>query len=129
MNEIREFSNAYYMTTMTVAPYKHGPVVEQQFHDKLEKQYYSQTNAPVMFRLGLNGQPYFVADTEYSIPEDHMGVPREWFADNRMEEQYGEMDVFILKPTQSYLLNQCRLLSDGFKSEEIQRRLLGDLDE
>lgn len=119
MTEIEEFSSGYYSIEMVVCPYEGGPVIESQLHNHLSDEYYSQTDAPVMFRLGLDGHPYFEPSDELSIPVDHIGIPPSWFAENGMDETYGTQRVFVLKPDHSYLLQQPDVLDNRFNADDV----------
>lgn len=106
MTSIHDFSPAYYITTLTVAPYDNGPVIERGLHEFIDSELYARTDAPVMLRLGLDGEPYFEPDVEGAIPSDHLGIPSEWLSEDVQSTAYVERDVFICKPSQSYLLNE-----------------------
>jgi len=119
--EISDFSSGYYKARMLVVPYEAGPAIESETYDYINKQFYAQTDAPPLFRLGLDGNPYFQVNSEFSIPQDRMGIPSEWFGDNTMGDTYEKVDVFILKPGHAYLLNQADILAQRFNPEDLEQ--------
>jgi len=116
--EIEDFSSGYYRLRMLVVPYENGPAIESETYDYINREFYAQTDAPPLFRLGLDGNPYFSVDAEFSIPQDRIGIPHSWFGDNTMGDTYEEVDVFLMKAGHAYLLDQAELLNERFNSGE-----------
>lgn len=116
--QVEDFSSGYYKVDMYVVPYDDGPVMQHRIHEYIAKKLYDSVNAPLMFRLGLDGNPYFSVDTESAIPVDRMAIPHEWFADNRMSDTMKERPVYILKPEYTEMLNESALLGRRFNEEE-----------
>lgn len=118
--EFEDFSSGYYRVEMTVAPYDQGPTVQNDVYDYIERQHYTQTNANPLFRLGLDGNPYFTPKREAAIPSDHIGVPTSWFADNTMAPTYDECEVFVLKPSYAYMIEQAKHLGEYFDPRSVE---------
>ncbi|AGM11334.1 hypothetical protein M199_gp004 [Halogranum tailed virus 1] len=117
--KVEDFSSGYYRTELLVVPYEDGPVMESETFDYINREFYSQTDAPPMFRLGLDGNPYFEVGTEFSIPADRIGIPRDWFGDNKMGDTMQKTSVFILKPGHAYLLKEAELLGKRFNPDDV----------
>lgn len=118
--KIEDFSSGYYRTELLVVPYEDGPAIESEMYDYINREFYSQTDTPPMFRLGLDGNPYFEVGTEFSIPADRIGVPKDWFGDNRMGDTYEKTSVFILKPGYAFLLKEAELLGNRFNAKDLE---------
>lgn len=111
---VENFSAGYLKTDMKVVPYEDGPIMESGAYDYINRQFYYRTNVPPIFRLGLNGEPYFEMSAEYSIPADRIGIPSEWMSDNLIADEFRTMPVFILKPDYAYLLRESERLEREF---------------
>lgn len=111
--KVENFSGGYFKTELRVSEYRDGPAMEVEAYSFINRQFYSKSDGNPMFRLGLNGNPYFEASAEVSIPTDVIGVPREWLADNRITEG-SYQDVFILKPAHADILREATELSKRF---------------
>lgn len=120
MADVESFSSGYFRARLVVTTYDDGPVVDRAFYESLLEDHYKRTDAPPMFRLGLDGNPYFEVDAEYTIPADHIGIPEQWFADQRMDDDYGERDVFITKPGYSWLFQQAKWSSNRFDPRQLE---------
>lgn len=123
---IESFSSGYYAASMQVEPYQQGPAVSCEFFEFINREYYSETSSDPMFRLDMDGSPYFTTSCEYSIPKDVIGVPEEWFRDSYAERSYDEQMVFILKPSYAHLMDGA--INSGEYPEDIAADFDGDLD-
>lgn len=111
---ITDYSGGYLRTSLKVVKYADGPVMEEESHAYINHQVYDSARSEPMFRLGLNGNPYFTVDTEFSIPRDVIGVPESWFADNLNITDGMYAPVFILKPGHADVLTEAQRLSERF---------------
>lgn len=111
---VENFSSGYLRTDMKVVPYEDGPAMESEAYSYINRQFYARTDVPPIFRLGLDGEPYFQVSAEFSIPADRIGIPSEWMSDNLLEDEYRSMPVYILKPDFAYLLKESERLEREF---------------
>lgn len=123
---IEDFSSGYYAASMQVEPYQQGPTISCELFEFINREYYGGTDSEPMFRLDMDGSPYFTTSCEYSIPKDVIGIPEEWFRDSHAERSYDEQMVYILKPSYAYLLDDA--MQTGQYPEDIVVDLDGDLD-
>jgi len=114
---VENFSGGYLKTEMQLVEYSEGPAMESETFSFINRQFYSESAGSPMFRLGLGGNPYFEVSTEFSIPTDVIGIPKEWFADNRVVDDGSYHDVFILKPAHADILREARELSRKFPKD------------
>jgi len=112
--KVENFSGGYLRAKMKIVPYEDGPVMESETFEFINRQFYSRSDGFPIFRLGLNGNPYFEVDTEFSIPADKIGIPREWFGDNKISDDDEFKDVYILKPAHADILREATTLSKRF---------------
>jgi hypothetical protein len=112
--EVENFSAGYFKIELRISEYQDGPAMEAETHAFINRQFYSHSDGDPVFRLGLDGNPYFEVSAEVSIPADVIGIPREWFADNRIEEG-SYQNVFILKPGHADILREATELSKRFE--------------
>jgi len=111
--KVENFSGGYFKTELRVSEYRDGPAIEAEAYSFINRQFYANSDGKPMFRLGLDGHPYFEASAEISIPVDVIGIPREWIADSRIEEGTYQ-NVFILKPAHADILREATELSKRF---------------
>lgn len=76
---------------MSVQEYDAGPVIERQLYDFINRELYTETNAPVMMRLGLDEGRIFGVNAENAVPRDVLALPPELF------DKTGTQNVFVLK--------------------------------
>lgn len=88
---IEDFSSGYYRTSLNVQEYDDGPVIEQRLYDFINKRLYMGSDMPVTMRLGFDGGPHFVVDSEAAVPQDILALPPE------MITEIGKSSVFVLK--------------------------------
>lgn len=128
--KLENFSSGYYRASMQVEPYDGGPSISCDTFEQLNREYYGGTDSEPMFRLDIDGSPYFTTSCEYSIPHNVLGIPSDWFQDTSAERQYTEVPVYILKPQYAYLLDDA--MNTGSYPEDIvvdvDDDLLGDFD-
>jgi len=115
---ITDYSGGYLQTHLKIVKYEDGPVMEEESHAYIQRQVYQSARSEPMFRLGLNGNPYFTVDTEFSIPKNVIGVPESWFADNLNITDGMHSPVFILKPGHADVLTEAQRLSERFTDVE-----------
>lgn len=101
---LKEFSNGYYKTEMTVQPYSDGPVIDKYLYDFINREVYAQTDAPITMRVGLNKGPYFSVDGEGAMPTDVLAMPQPWIDDMDLGSE--TESIFLLKPEHSFIINQ-----------------------
>lgn len=115
---VENFSGGYLKTEMKIVPYEDGPSIESEAYEFINRQFYADSDGNPMFRLGLDGNPYFQVSSEIAIPEDVLGIPEGWFADNRIADDQSYRDVFILKPGHADILREAKTLSRRFTKED-----------
>lgn len=103
---IEDFSGGYYRATMTVQPLERGPCIERGLYDLINREIYTNTDAPVTMRLSLDGGPRFIPETENAMPTDVIGMPTEMLDELDIHPSTEDMSVFILKPKHAYLFHQ-----------------------
>jgi len=115
---VENFSGGYLKTEMKIVPYEDGPAIESESYEFINRQFYADSTGYPMFRLGLDGNPYFHVSSEISMPEDVLGIPRTWFADNGIADDANYHNVFILKPGHADVLREARLISKRFMDDD-----------
>ena len=103
---IEQFSSGYYKTSLTVQEYSDGPTVSNQLYTFIKRNIYQQTDAPPLFKMGLDSGAYFTVNGENSIPSDVIALPEEWIIDFDITENNKTIDIFICKPEFSHMLQQ-----------------------
>jgi hypothetical protein len=103
---IEEFSGGYYRANMTVQPLDRGPSIERGLYDLINRNIYSNTDAPVTMRLTLDKGPRFTPETENGMPTDVIGVPSDILDEMSIHPSTEDVSVFILKPKHAYLYQQ-----------------------
>ncbi len=116
---LREFSGGYYSLDVDIQPYEDGPVIDSAVYDYINREVYSQTNAPVTMKLSLNNGAYFNVGAENGVPPSVLGLPESW-AEN-FAEANGKLDtVFVLKPGHSYLMHQQNLTQQSIEDTALE---------
>lgn len=103
---IEDFSGGYYRAKMTVQPLESGPSIERGLYDLINREIYTNTDAPVTMRLTLDGGPRFTPETENAMPTDVIGMPTEMLDEVGVHPSAEDISVFILKPKHAYLFHQ-----------------------
>lgn len=111
---IRDFSNGYYKTEMSVQPYSSGPTIEQGLYDFINRKFYFKTDAPVTMRIGFNGGPMFSPSAESGIPTNVLGMPLSDIENSSIHPSDDNVAVFVLKPEFAYLFNNAEKLGEQF---------------
>lgn len=103
---LREFSGGYYSLDMHVQPYADGPVIDTAIYDFINREIYSNTDAPITMKLSLNNGAYFNVGAENGVPPSVLAIPESW-VENVSDLTDGKREtVFVLKPEHSSLMNQ-----------------------
>lgn len=116
---LREFSSGYYSLDMQVQPYEDGPVIDSAVYDYINREVYSQTNAPITMKLSLDNGAYFNVEAENGVPPSVLALPESWI--DNFTDATGKRDtVFVLKPGYSYLMHQRNLVSEQVKDSPLE---------
>lgn len=107
---LQEFSGGYYSLDMSIQPYSDGPVIDAELYDYIDRRVYSNTNAPVTFKLSLDNGIYFNVDAENGVPPSVLAIPEAWAANAAGADDGRRQTVFVLKPGYAHLTHQAELL-------------------
>lgn len=106
MTMLEEFSGGYYRAEMTVQPLDRGPTIERGLYDLINREIYTQTDAPVTMRIGLDAGPTFQPDAENGVPTDVLAAPTELLDQAGIHPSAENVSVFIYKPHAAYLFSE-----------------------
>lgn len=118
---MEDFSGGYYRAKMRVHAYEDGPIIESGLYDYIDRKIYARTNAPVTMRVGLQHGPYFTVGSEVAVPPDVLAIPEKWIEDMNISNEETS-NVFLLKPSHSYIINQSIQLSERFDNHNVNNR-------
>jgi len=98
-----EFSGGYYSTEMSIQACSDELVIDKYLYDFINREIYSQTDAPITIRFGLGAEAeHFVLDGADAVPTDVLGAPESLI--DRLNLSYKER-VFLLKPEYAYMIH------------------------
>lgn len=103
---LEEFSGGYYRAEMTIQPLDRGPTIEQGLYDLINRKIYTQTDAPVTMRIGLDAGPTFQPEAENGVPTDVLAMPTELLDEAGVHPSAESVSVFIYKPHAAYLFSE-----------------------
>ena len=116
---LREFSGGYYSLDVDIQPYDGGPVIDSAVYDYINREVYSQTNAPVTMKLSLDNGAYFNVGAENGVPPSVLALPEAWV--ENFTDANGTTDtVFVLKPGHSYLMHQRNLTEQSIEDTALE---------
>lgn len=126
---IEEFSGGYYRAKMTVQPLERGPAIEQGLYDFIHSNFYSQTDAPLTMRIGLQGEgTHFRPKAEAAMPTDVLGMPEHLLQNMGVHPSSEDVSVLILKPAHALLYSQGDSLEERFANTNISDKTLEQED-
>jgi hypothetical protein len=105
MTVIEDFSGGYYRLQMDVQPLERGPCIERGLYDLISRNIYTQTDAPVTMRLGLDEGSTFRPTGENGMPTDVIGLPTEFLDSIGVHPSAEGVSIFILKPKNAYMFS------------------------
>jgi len=80
-------------------------IIERGLYDLIDTELYSNTDAPVSMRIGLESDsPIFTPKIDSCMPPEVIGVPRELMRELDLGS-HDRVSIFILNPKQSVLFN------------------------
>jgi len=123
---VEDFSSGYYKLSMQVEPYTDGPMCSCNLFDFIQREYYGSVESKPIFRLDMDGSPYFTASCENSIPQNVIGLPEHWFDEPIAERTYHETPVYLLKPDDAHLMDNAMNVDQS--AEDVIADLDDDLD-
>jgi len=117
---MEEFSGGYYSLEMQVQRYSDGPVIESSLYDMINRRVYSNTDAPITFKLSLDNGAYFNVDAENAVPHNVLALPESWIENFDVQDDGRPSRIFVLKPGHSYLMHQSEILKERFSGSELE---------
>lgn len=117
---LENFSGGYYSLDMQVQPYGDGPVIDSALYDYINREVYSQTDAPITFKLSMNNGAYFNVAAENGVPPSVLAIPKAWVDNLDIEDNGRSRKVFVLKPGHAYLTHQATILKEQLDDTDLE---------
>lgn len=118
---IDEFSGGYYSMDMQIQSYDDGPVIDSSVYDYINREVYSNTDAPITMKLSMDNGAYFNVGAENGVPPSVLALPESW-VENFVSDDGRRDTVFILKPGHSYLMHQAEILEQKFSAVDPEEK-------